>query len=73
METINVTYNQYCSFRLPCGVCSKTGCFCPFPNGNMPIYPTWVGPTCSSTMEVKTDGKDDDDKSHPFADDVMMG
>jgi len=35
MKTVESTenYSVYCSFRLPCGVCTRTNSFCPLSSG----------------------------------------
>ena len=37
--TGTINYQQYCSFRLPCGVCTRTNSMCPLCGGV--ISPTW--------------------------------
>lgn len=29
----STTYSQYCSFRLPCGICTRTNSICPLGSG----------------------------------------
>ena len=45
--TASTTYSQYCSFRLPCGICTKTNSICPLGSGwtagwqTTPYSPWW--------------------------------
>ena len=43
------SYQQYCGFRLPCGICTRTNSVCPI-NGYT-VTPTWGSPTitCSAS------------------------
>lgn len=40
------TYGAYCSFRLPCGICTRTNSYCPIA-GNTISSPYTYGPTCT--------------------------
>ena len=44
-------YTNYCSYRLPCGICQRTNSICPLNGG---IYATWKV-TCTAGA-VGTDG-----------------
>ena len=35
------TYSQYCSFRLPCGICTRTNTTCPIAIPTTPYSPWW--------------------------------
>ena len=54
-NTINTSsyinnYTNYCSYRLPCGICQRTNSICPLSGG---IYTTWKV-TCTA-VEDNTD------------------
>lgn len=34
-------YSQYCLYRLPCGICTRTNSVCPL-SGNSTITPSWL-------------------------------
>ena len=71
INTINTNsyinnYTNYCSYRLPCGICQRTNSICPLSGG---IYTTWKV-TCTAgavgtddyrevTCATGTEGKDD--------------
>lgn len=39
-------YSQYCFYRLPCGICTRTNEFCPFNcNGQGTVAPSWQQPS----------------------------
>lgn len=31
-----LSYSQHCSYRLPCGICTRTNGFCPLGSGAVP-------------------------------------
>ena len=33
-------YDQFCFYRLPCGICTRTNAYCPLA-GNTIVTPTW--------------------------------
>ena len=51
-ETLNCTeytHSNYCWYKLPCGICTRTNQMCPIGASNTPIV-TW---TSTSTGEMK--------------------
>ena len=53
-NTINTSsyinnYTNYCSYRLPCGICQRTNSICPLSGGTW--TPTWEV-TCNTAEEV---------------------
>lgn len=42
-------YYEYCWYRLPCGICTRTNEFCPF-SGNS-IHVDWNTPTCTQSKD----------------------
>lgn len=34
-------YHEYCWYRLPCGICTRTNEFCPL-SGNSKVTPSWL-------------------------------
>lgn len=42
----NQTYAAYCSFRLPCGICTRTNMHCPIATGNTISSPYTYEQTC---------------------------
>lgn len=56
-----INYSQYCTYRLPCGICSRTNSYCPIFNGTVDI--TWTpestgtGVTVNSVATTKDDRK----------------
>ena len=58
INTINTNsytqnYTNYCSYRLPCGVCLKTNSICPLSGGI--CTPTWEVTCTTTTGAVGTD------------------
>lgn len=52
----NYTYSQYCSFRLPCGVCTRTNSFCPVSSGCTPwwgVYPPTITTQTGTMVSTK--------------------
>ena len=47
----STTYSQYCSFRLPCGVCTRTNSICPLASG---WTPWWQMPQYQTVPTVTT-------------------
>ena len=45
META-VDYRQYCWYRLPCGICTRTNTLCPLSGGTVQV--TWTNSTAST-------------------------
>lgn len=41
-------YSQYCAFRLPCGICTRTNSYCPLPSGTIAV--TWTTESTSVTI-----------------------
>ena len=39
--TTSYSYSQYCSFRLPCGICTRTNTTCPIAIQTTPYSPWW--------------------------------
>ena len=71
-NTINTSsyinnYTNYCSYRLPCGICQRTNSICPLSDGTW--TPTWTSVTSAwqdpisqtpyTTTSAKSEGKDD--------------
>ena len=50
-ETTVPNYRQGCSFRLPCGICTRTNSMCLL--NAMTVYPTWTVSTGTSTMSAE--------------------
>ena len=52
-----IDYTQYCVYRLPCGICTRTNQICPLNYGsNQPII-TWTSDfttSCSSSESLET-------------------
>ncbi len=40
--TLKTNFNSTCKYRLPCGICDRTGSFCT--DFSYPYYPTWDDP-----------------------------
>ena len=57
MTTALIDYSQCCTYRLPCGICTRTNSHCPlFSNG---IEVTWAaGTTTSITVDTVAEGKE---------------
>lgn len=67
-NTINTSsyinnYTNYCSYRLPCGICQKTNSICPLSGGTLAsVTSAWRDPisqTPYTTTSAKSEGKDD--------------
>lgn len=60
--TLKTNFNSTCKYRLPCGICDRTGSFCTdfsqfypyYPTGDYPYY--WDKVTCSqdTTSAIKS-------------------
>lgn len=46
----HVSYNDFCAYRLPCGICTRTNCACPLPKSS-----TWevTNVVCITDDEAK--------------------
>ena len=61
-NTINTSsyinnYTNYCSYRLPCGICQRTNSICPL-SGNGTWTPTWEV-TCNTAASTGSEEKDE--------------
>ena len=46
----NQTYAAYCSFRLPCGICTRTNSYCPIAGNTFSSPYTYkYDPTCTAS------------------------
>lgn len=45
-------YTNYCTYRLPCGVCQRTNSMCPLSGGA--YTPTWTTPTFTTSTGTPT-------------------
>lgn len=48
MKTATIDYSQYCAYRLPCGICTRTNAPCPLNYGHIEI--TWASAGTSVTV-----------------------
>lgn len=46
-------YHEYCWYRLPCGICTRTNEFCPL-SGNSKVTPSWLSGTIVYTNATGT-------------------
>ena len=55
-----INYSQYCAYRLPCGICTRTNSYCPIFNGTVGI--TWTTESTSTGVTVNSvaERKDND-------------
>lgn len=49
-------YTNYCSYRLPCGICQRTNSICPLSGGI--CTPTWEV-TCNTVASTGSEEKDE--------------
>ena len=47
-----INYSQYCAYRLPCGICTRTNSYCPIFNGTVGI--TWTTESTSTGVTVNS-------------------
>lgn len=52
-----INYSQYCAYRLPCGICSRTNSYCPLFSGKIDV--TWATENTSVTTNSVATTKDD--------------
>lgn len=58
META-YDYGQYCAFRLPCGICTKTNQYCPVHIGRIEVTWTSAGTSISVNASEKVKRKEE--------------
>lgn len=59
--TLKTVFNSACKYRLPCGICDRTGSFCTdfsysypyYPTGDDPYFPYWDKVTCAQEQQVQ--------------------
>lgn len=51
-----VYYSQYCAYRLPCGICTRTNSYCPLSNG---MEVTWLTESTSVTVNPVVERKEE--------------
>lgn len=54
MTTID--YSQYCAYRLPCGICTRTNSYCPLFSGIIDV--TWMTESTSVTVNPVAERKE---------------
>ena len=60
VTTDSTAYSNYCSSRLPCGICRLTMQVCPMWNGcGIHIMPTWGVDNTEITCSVDRKGEED--------------
>ena len=60
VTTDSTAYSNYCSSRLPCGICRLTMQVCPMWNGcGIHIMPTWGVDKTEITCSVDRKGEED--------------
>ena len=52
-----IDYSQYCSYRLPCGICTRTNSYCPLFSGTIDV--TWTTESTSVTVNPVTERKEE--------------
>lgn len=63
MTAINYSdYSQYCAYRLPCGVCTRTNSYCPLFCGKIDV--TWTAESTSVTATGFAERKEHDDHNN---------
>ena len=51
------TYGDYCTFRLPCGICIRTNSYCPIAGNTISSPYTYSpGPTCTINSGTTNSG-----------------
>lgn len=51
-----IDYSQYCAYRLPCGVCTRTNSYCPLFSGTIDV--TCITESTSVTVNSVVERKD---------------
>lgn len=51
-----IDYSQYCAYRLPCGICTRTNSYCPLFSGTIAI--TWTTESTSTTANSVAERKE---------------
>ena len=56
-SSYTINYTNYCSYRLPCGICQRTNSICPLSGGT--CTPTWASCTTASSSFSEKEAKDE--------------
>lgn len=59
MTETTYSYGQYCWFRLPCGICTRTNQHCPVRGGTVEITCTSAGTSISVNASEQAERKEE--------------
>lgn len=56
-KMITNNYSQYCAYRLPCGICTRTNTYCPLFSGTIDV--TWTAESTNITVNPVAERKEE--------------